>query len=309
MHLPGGSVKPPVFYLGTHHPTWLWNGQMDGFRLFVSHNRLRDRKSAFPKATVPGWALDSMGFTMLRDYGMWIISPRDYVRSVIRYRDELGRLEWAAPQDWMCEDAIINGGTFGGQKFKGTGLSVEEHQRRTVANFRELATAWEELGDEDSPFMPVLQGAPGSTASYLRCAAMYETAGVRLTDYRVVGVGSVCRIQDTPAVGRLARGLAPLGLPLHWFGLKLGGLPEVWPHIASHDSLAWSYDARRSSRTQGCTHTVTRGAKKGHPSNCANCHRYARQWGTRVVALGAALPARGHQVQGELFTDLLEAVA
>jgi len=39
--------------------------------------------------------------------------------------------------------------------------------------------------------MPVLQGwaAPGD---YCRCADLYDKAGVRLEDYPVVGLGSVC---------------------------------------------------------------------------------------------------------------------
>jgi hypothetical protein len=299
-------VIPPVFYLGAHHPNWLWNGSVT-CPLFVSHARLRERRTPFPAATVSGWALDSMGFTMLRDYGMWTISPREYVEAVIRYDSQIKRLEWAAPQDWMCEDAIISGGVFGGQKFRGTGLTVEEHQRRTVANFPELTAIWRELSDQESPFMPVLQGEPGNVASYLRCAQMYEDAGVRLAGYPVVGVGSVCRIQDRPVIGRLARGLAHLDLPLHWFGLKLTGLPEVWPHITSHDSLAWSYDARRSPRMAGCTHVCTRGPNTGRPSNCANCPRFAQRWRDQVAALGASLPGRGYQAG--LFGDEFPGVA
>lgn len=303
-------MTAPVFYLGAHHPNWLWSGDVD-CRLFVSHASLRHRKTAFPAARVP-WALDSMGFSMLRDNGEWQISPREYVQSVIRYDTQLGKLEWAAPQDWMCEEAIINGGTWGGQKFAGTGLSVEEHQRRTVANFRELSALWAEYSRDgecegDCPFMPVLQGKPGDVASYLRCAEMYETAGVRLADYPVIGVGSVCRLQQDAAIGRLARGLVRLDLDLHWFGLKLSGLPYVWPTILSHDSLAWSLDARRAPRMNGCTHVRVRGPRKGQPSNCTNCPAYARWWQRRVTALGASLYAN---VQGELFSgDELGAAA
>jgi hypothetical protein len=289
------------FYLGVHHPNWLWSGDMT-CPLFVSHGRLRARKSTFPAATVPGWALDSMGFTMLRDNGAWTISPREYAEAVLRYDREIGRLEWAAPQDWMCEDAIINGGVVGGQKFAGTGLTVEEHQRRTVANFPELSDAWAEISDEECPFMPVLQGKPGDAESYLRCAQMYEDAGVRLEEFPVVGIGSVCRIQEEPVIGRLARGLACLELPLHWFGVKLTGLPEVWPHITSHDSMAWSTSARREPRMPGCTHIRVRGKYVGQPSTCANCPRYARWWREKVVALGVSLAAGDRHFQGELFS-------
>lgn len=47
-----------TFYLGTHMANWL--GQTD-VPLFVSHMRLRDRKT-YPRALGP-WALDSGAFT------------------------------------------------------------------------------------------------------------------------------------------------------------------------------------------------------------------------------------------------------
>jgi hypothetical protein len=306
-----------VFYLGVHHPNWLWSGDFD-CHLFVSHGRLRERKGRFPAAVVPGWALDSRGFSELQREGWWTIRPRDYIEHTIRYDCEIGHLDWAAPQDWMCERAIVEGGTWGGQKFVGTRKYLdpghvltyeqlaEEHQHRTVANFLELCALWEEYrrrGEctRENPFKPVLQGEPGNVASYLRCAQMYEDAGVRLTDWPVVGVGSVCRIQATPVVGKLARGLAPLGLRLHWFGLKLTGLPEVWPHVSSHDSQSWGAEARRSPRMEGCTHVRVRGRYIGQPSTCANCPRYARRYYGRVNTLGASLAARGWQP--ELFRD------
>ena len=54
-----------------------------------------------------------------------------------------------------------------------TGLSVREHQRRTVTNFmplRQLAP--------DLPFIPVIQG--WRLNDYLRCLAIYEAAGLDL---------------------------------------------------------------------------------------------------------------------------------
>jgi hypothetical protein len=39
--------------------------------------------------------------------------------------------------------------------------------------------------------MPVLQG--WTAGDYWRCADRYDRAGVRLEDYPVVGLGSVCR--------------------------------------------------------------------------------------------------------------------
>lgn len=300
-------MTAPVFYLGVPHPNWLWNGEMDGFRLFVSHNRLRERKSRFPAATVPGWALDSMGFTMLRDYGQWTITPREYAAATARYIREIGRMDWAAGQDHMCEEPVIYGGTLGTQRFAGTRqfidpagkLSYPElvriHQRFTVENHAGLETVWPEHGDGPCPYIPTLQGRVGDPESYLECAAMYEAAGIRLNDYPAVGVGSVCRLQSRKAIGRLARGLAPLGLNLHWFGLKLTGLPHVWPHIGSHDSTAWSREARHEPRLEECDHVRIRGKYAGQPSTCANCPVKARKWGREVTALGASLMRRAYQ--------------
>lgn len=303
-------TPPPVFYLGAHHPTWLWNGEMD-CRLFVSHGRLRDRKSAFPAAVVPGWALDSRGFTELQIEGRWTVTPREYVEATARYDREIGRLEWAAGQDSMCEPPIFYGGVHDGQRFAGTrqfidpdgNLSYPElvliHQRMTTVNHGELERLWPEYSDAECPYMPTLQGEIGKPESYLRHESMYAEAGIRLADYPVVGVGSVCRLQSDRAVSRLSRGLAQLDLPLHWFGLKITGLPYVWPNIASHDSQAWSRTARREPRMDGCTHVRVRGKYTGQPSTCANCPRRARKWQAQITALTASLERL--PVQEELF--------
>lgn len=51
-------LELPVFYAGTHQVNWLWDGSVD-FPLFVSHRRLRLRRTLRPAVT--GWALDSGG--------------------------------------------------------------------------------------------------------------------------------------------------------------------------------------------------------------------------------------------------------
>jgi hypothetical protein len=273
----------PALYTGTHMPSWLWSGCVD-FRLFVSHRRLAGYRSLRPARVQ--WALDSGGFSELSLFGEWRTSPQEYAAAVARYDREIGRLEWAAPQDWMCEQHIT----------AKTGLTPGEHQRRTVANFLELTELWGQLSDEDSPFMPVLQAAPGDADGYLRCAAMYETAGVHLADFPVVGVGTVCRIQNTTLIGRVARALQPMNLALHWFGVKMTGLPEIWPpkefadSLTSFDSMAWSYDSRRAAALPGCT---------GH-KNCANCPAAAGRWQARVISAVAGLEQRGWQP--ELFS-------
>jgi hypothetical protein len=254
-----------TFYTGTHHENWLWDPAAD-FPLFVSHRRLARRKALKP--ATHGWALDSGGFTELSTYGEWRTTPEEYVAAVARYDREIGKLEWAAPQDWMCEPAIIRGGGPGG--FPGTHLSVGEHQRRTVENFLLLAGLWPGESDAECPFMPVLQGQ--SLADYQACEALYAAAGIRLEDYPVVGIGSVCRRQASDEIAEIVRAFTPR-LALHGFGVKTRGLAAFGHLLTSADSLAWSYDARRSPPLPGHTH-----------KNCANCLPWARNWRQNVLA-------------------------
>ena len=249
------------FYLGTHRPTWL--ERLD-IPLFVS-------RRVMPKWKLPrarsGWALDSGGFTELQKFGGWQVSPQQYASDVRRYRDEIGHLEWAAPQDWMCEPVVINGGWAGGVYFVGTHLSVAEHQARTVENYlilRDFAP--------DLPFVPVLQG--WELDDYLRHIDAYTAVGVDLTTECTVGVGSVCRRQDTDDLADIVSRLAETGLRLHGFGVKTEGLRIARDYLTSADSLAWSKDGR---------HTPTYCGGTSHKSE-ANCMVHALRWRTAVLA-------------------------
>lgn len=244
----------------------------------MSHRTLRKYKT-LRRATY-GWALDSGGFSEVSQFGEWRTIPREYVAAVARYDAEIGSLHWAAPQDWMCEPEVIHGG--GPGRFAGTGLSVAEHQARTVASFLQLCELWPAYSSEQCPFMPALQGwAPGD---YWRCADLYDKAGVRLEDYPVVGLGSVCRRQGTPAITRLIGELTPW-IAVHGFGMKKTGLAAAGHRLTSADSMAWSSGARRTSIRL-----------PGHPhGNCANCLPYATSWRQQLLAHLEAANARGHQ--------------
>jgi hypothetical protein len=245
----GAVVK---FFLGTHHPHWL--GQLD-VPLFVSRRALQ-RVKKLPRARA-SWALDSGGFSELTIAGEWLLSSKDYVALVRRYHDEIGRLEFAAPQDWMCEPDML----------ARTGLTVAEHQRRTTANYLELRALAPEL-----PFIPVLQGwTPGE---YFDHWEAYERAGVDLRAQPLVGVGTVCRRQNTLRASMLLADLAEEGLHLHGFGLKRTGLDSIGGRmLASSDSLAWSFHARREPPMDGCTH-----------ASCSNCSRFALAWRSETLA-------------------------
>lgn len=246
-----------TFYLGTHEPGWLRRSPVP---LFVSRRRLA-RLSRLPQARA-AWALDSGGFTELQLYGRWTVSPRDYVAEVRRYADEVGALEWAAPQDWMCEPIVIAGGKIGRVVFAGTGLSVPEHQRRTVENLLELRTQASEL-----PWTPVLQG--WERDDYLRCWDLYAAAGIDLEREPIVGVGSVCRREHSAQALAIFESLRPLRL--HGFGLKLRGLERSAHLLASADSMAWSFGAARRGHLCGQPHR-----RKG--KTCANCYTWAMMW-------------------------------
>lgn len=265
-HLP---AEPLTFYTGTHMPHWLWDPRVD-FPLFVCHRTLARYRTLRPATRA--WALDSGGFTELATHGRWTTTPREYVAATARYDREIGGLEWAAPQDWMCEPAIRHGGAWNGRRYAGTGLTVAEHQARTVANWLELAALWPEHSDEDNPYMPVLQGE--TVDDYHACAQMYADAGVHLEHFPLVGLGSVCRLQATGRFLRLAEELTPR-LALHGFGVKFQGIAAASAHLTSADSLAWSYHARRRPPLPG--HETRHKA-------CNNCPEYAAAWRERLLA-------------------------
>ena len=247
----------PYFYLGTHETSWLARPEFGGSwptPLFISHRRLAGRRT-LPRAHTP-WALDSGGFSELSLYGGWHTTPTDYTTAVRRYEQHIDHLEWAAPQDWMCEPWII----------AKTGLTVEEHQRRTVTNYLTLRRL-----DPDLPFIPVLQG--WALADYQRCARMYADADVDLTVEPLLGLGSVCRRQATAEIGDIVTWAAEQGWRLHGFGVKAAGLARYGHLLWSADSLAWSFNARRNPPLPGCTHR-----------NCANCPRYVLAWRARMLA-------------------------
>lgn len=245
------------FYLGTHKPGWLEHLEVP---LFVSRRSLTVRVR-LPRART-AWALDSGAFTELKDRGRWELPVADYVAEVERYATEIGGLEWAAPMDYMCEPEML----------ERTGLTVRDHQELTVANYLELRGR--------GPFIPVLQG--WTPAEYLECLELYAAAGVDLRSEPLVGLGTVCRRQGTGEIASLVRELAGGGLRLHGFGMKMQGIAAVGSHLASADSLAWSYHARKRPPLPGCTHKA-----------CNNCPRYALRWRDRLLEPGIQLELGG----------------
>ena len=259
----GPAARPaPVFYLGTHKPYWL---TQTGVPLFIADQHLRDRRT-LPKAIGP-WALDSGGFMQLKNTGRWQFTAREYVHRIARYQAEIGNLAWASPMDYMNE-AIIQ---------QATGMNTAQHQWLTLQNYIELITIWAmEIGGP-CPVIPVLQGWTNS--DYYRHREMYEAAGIDLAALPTVGLGTICRRQDTVRAGHLVMFLDDLRL--HGFGVKTQGLENFGHRLASADSMAWSYDAYRNEPLPGHTHQT-----------CSNCLEYALAWRTRLLEkLGGDLAA------------------
>ena len=92
----------------------------------------------------------------------------------------------------------------------------------------------------------------------------------------------MCRRQSTGQIAVIVTTLASLGLRLHGFGIKTTGLHLYGHLLASADSMAWTYAARRAPALPGCT---------GH-RNCANCLTYATSWRDRILAAASPAAAR-----------------
>lgn len=270
-----------TFWLGTHMPHWLAKPRIGHARvpLFVSHRRLNSmylNKGRRLPVAVTEWCCDSGGFSELDMFGGWKTRPEEYVEAVHLYDTEIGMLRWAAPMDWMCEQQMLDK----------TGLTVREHQHRTVDNYVDLVDRWRRhVPDRRCPFIPVVQGQ--TPDDYLWCVELYDRAGVDLAAMPIVGVGSVCRRQNTQEIYDVIRTLAAVGMRMHAFGVKTLGLARYAPYVVSTDSMAWS---ARGRREPGCTPT--------HKTE-ANCLDFALGWRQDLLAVAAMANRKNRQ------TDLL----
>lgn len=251
------------FCLGTHVPSHL---EQSPVRMFMSYHFLAKRRR-LPRARRP-WRQDSRGFTCITKTGRHEHTPREYAQYTRRNLLEVGQLEVASIQDWMCEEVAL----------RATGLTIAEHQRRTVRSLLDLQDVAPDL-----PWMPVLQG--WEPDDYLRHLYAYGRAGVDLLSYPLVGVGSVCRRHSGADAARVVLRIAKAlpGIRIHAFGFKMTGLREVAHVIASADSLAWSYEAWKSriGRLPECP---------GKHKNCANCLNYGLRWRERIALDEAIAP-------------------
>lgn len=255
----------PVVWMGAGVYAFWW-----GEPILVSYGRLRAAKGALPAASAP-WVLDSRGFNEILDHGRWTITAEEYAADVARYAEEIGNLQWVAPQDWPAAQHLLDR----------TGLSEEEHQRRTVESVLRLR----ELLPASVRVIPVVTGR--DAAGYLRHVEMYHAAGFDLATEPLVGVGALVRRPPT-AAAEIVRLLHAAGVrSLHGFGVKGQVLDLVGGLFTSVDSACWSTEARR--RGGLCPHGVVTWER--------NCPRAAREW---CEAQRARAVRSAGVVQGEL---------
>lgn len=229
---------------------------MKKHKLFISTRALQ-RQATYKPAKI-GWCLDSGGFTELNMYGKWETTPKDYTIHIRRYQNEIGFVEWASQQDWMCETLVL----------KRTNKTVAEHQQLTINNLLELRHLAADL-----PIIPVLQG--WTVKDYLLHAEQFEKAGIQLQNEPTVGIGSVCRRASIFEIEDLIVRLHQIGIKLHGFGIKTDGLKRYGYALQSSDSMAWS-------ATGSWAHTKLCGTDH-KAKKCGSCHVWAQMWADRVV--------------------------
>lgn len=233
------------FYLGLHQPS---DAEKTRHPVFISVARLLTRKKPVDH---DDWMMDSGGFTMISKHSRYTISEDQYLACIRRHSPAL-----AFCQDWMCEEFIL----------KKTGLTIEEHQLRTLRSYLSLS-------EKEPKIRPVLQG--WALDDYWRHIEMYERAGVRLD--QLFGVGTVCsRNGDPLTIFGIMFGikLAVPEMQLHGFGVKAEALAACSELLFSADSMAWSSRGRRAKLCSWCD--------KG---SCANCLEFALLWRKKVLAL------------------------
>jgi hypothetical protein len=210
------------FFIGLHQPSDAKHFDA----VFVSVNRLRNRKGAF---AVDDWIMDSGAFSTIATHGGYPHPVEEYAAHVRRWKSN-GNLLAAVSQDYMCEPTML----------AKTGLSIPEHQRLTIARYDALLHC-----DTGCYIMPVLQGyQPDEYVDHIR------QYGTRLALGAWVGVGSICKRNASPCLildVLIAIKTERPDLRLHGFGLKTTALAHgtIRALLETSDSMAWSFAARR----------------------------------------------------------------
>lgn len=210
------------------------------------------------------WALDSAGFTaMLRwkhqgkQPGMLGIYPwslEDYLDLVIQMMPGA----WYAQPDCCVEPELAPDHAAIEERIYNTAVLLAANLE-AVRRYQEVGIHWL------SPPVPVLQG--WTRADYLLSLnyliEAWSSYGTSFAAPVLVGMGSMCRRDpDDSEFGILAILDAvlprlPRDMRLHLFGVKgnvMARLADI-PQIASFDSMAWDFGARRDAFRGGYSNT------------------------------------------------------
>ncbi|MGK5677619.1 DUF7221 family queuine tRNA-ribosyltransferase-like protein [Actinoplanes sp. URMC 104] len=251
-------------------------------QILVSAERLA-RLKTLPVART-WWVLDSGAYKHLQRNGRWTVSAAQYAADIRRWAAAIGKLRWAAPQDWPAAAAAL----------AATGLTEYEHQLRTLRSVLDLRAAGTGVH-----IIPVLTGL--TVAGYLRHMDMYRRAGIDLTAEPLVGVGALLG-RPYAEQAEIVRVLHAAGVTrMHAFGGKNQLVAEVGHLLTSIDSAGWSDEARRT--VGRCTHG--QGVEWE-----ANCPQYAADWARGQRELAAQAPPTFVQTHlwDHVLAELAEAI-
>ena len=264
------------FFTGLHIPAHA--DKVDA--AFISINRIRKRKSAFP---VNDWIMDSGAFTEVASHGGYRVTAEQYAAEIKRWVGN-GNLIAAVAQDFMCEDpilkrvAIAEGALPAPEDFDHQSptawktldddvpwLYPTQRQERIILHQQRTIERYDDLMSQDVGgvyIMPVLQGY--SPQDYVNHIRMY---GDRLTLGMYVGVGSVCKRNSNPAAIEevlMAIKRERPDLRIHGFGIKVTSLGSaiVRGLLYTADSMAWSFAARMEGRNANCITEAIRFSNK-----------------------------------------------
>ncbi|RUV65210.1 MAG: hypothetical protein E5X35_11580 [Mesorhizobium sp.] len=266
------------FFVGLHHPADAQHFEA----ACISINCLRGRKKPVDCDEV---IVDSGAFTELNLHGGYRHGVEEYAAELYRLHTAgVVKIAAAVTQDYMCEPFML-------AKTKATGASdgtIADHQRLTIERYDALKAELDRLFGGKCPFpvMPVLQGYAPS--DYARHVEMY---GDRLKFGMWVGVGSVCKRNGAPE--RIVEVLSAIhavrpDLRLHGFGIKQTSLqhPGVRALLATADSMAWSYAARRQGRDGNSWHEAKAFATKIEAASSRGA-----EWWQTSLPFNMAVPA------------------
>lgn len=235
-----GNRRVDRFFVGLHQPSDARHFK----RACISINRLRGRKKPVACDEI---LIDSGAFTELLLHGKYRHRVEEYAAELHRlHAAGVIKIAAAVAQDYMCESFMLGK----------TGLTVAIHQRLTIERYDALVAELDRLFGGKCPFpvMPVLQGY--DPADYVRHIRAY---GDRLKPRMWVGVGSVCKRNGTPE--KIVEVLEAIhaerpGLELHGFGVKQTSLLHAAVRflLATADSMAWSFAARKEGRDGNSHH-------------------------------------------------------